>query len=108
MTRSLDFEELGEAYANAVQRIGELEGLVNNMQVALGEGSLDEKALEVARQIEDLFVQSHPGGRSQRLAKIQVLVRETVRVATTGQRRWDAWRPGGVGPEPREPEESCK
>jgi hypothetical protein len=38
----------------------------------------DSIALDTARKIEDLFAQHHPGGRGQRLAKIQVLVREAI------------------------------
>lgn len=34
----------------------------------------DSLALQAARDIEDIFAQSHVGGRTQRLAKIQVVI----------------------------------
>ena len=35
----------------------------------------DEIALDAAQQIEDLFAQHHAGGRSQRFASIQRIIR---------------------------------
>lgn len=52
----------------------------------------DELALDAARQIEDLFTQHHAGGRTQRLAEIQRVVRWAIYEAVVGDRPTD--RPG--------------
>lgn len=84
------------ALADALNRI-------EAMKVALTEDGLDRISLRVALAVEDQFAQHHPGGRTQRLAKIQVLIRSAVQGATQGQVAWDAWHPGSCGPVPREP-----
>jgi hypothetical protein len=38
----------------------------------------DSIALRTAHAIEDLFAQHHEGGRTQRLAKMQVLIRDAM------------------------------
>lgn len=44
---------------------------------------INQRALEAAHQIEDLFCQSFPGGRGQRVAAIQVAIAKKM------QAMWD-------------------
>lgn len=57
------------------------------------EEGINALALRVALLIEDEYAKGHQGGRSQRLAKMQVIAREAIREALTGERKWDAWTP---------------
>ncbi len=57
------------------------------------EEGLNALALRVALLIEDEYAKGHQGGRPQRLAKMQVIAREAIREALTGERKWDAWTP---------------
>jgi hypothetical protein len=88
---------------NLQHQISDLTRRVENMSVALTQGGLDEVSLRVALAVEDQFAVGHPGGRLQRLAKIQLLIRHAVLLATRGQDRWDAWTPGSCGPAPTKP-----
>ena len=74
------------------QQISDLEKKVRLMQVGREDGSLDSCSLSVAELIEDQFAKHHPGGRGQRLAKCQVIVREAFREMLVGERKFDAWR----------------
>lgn len=42
------------------------------------EGGFNSEALDVAHQIEDIFAHHHKGGRAQRLARIQVIIRDAM------------------------------
>jgi hypothetical protein len=95
--------DFGEERANCRQRIESLEARVEKLLVPLSEGGLNTLSLSVARLVDDEFAKHHEGGRTQRLAKIQVIVREAIREATTGERAWDAWSPGSPAPAPSEP-----
>jgi len=86
-------EDFSEERANLHQRIGELEIRVQKMTIRLTEDGLDMLSLRAAEIIEDQFAQHHVGGRTQRLAKVQMIVREALREIATGERAWDAWRP---------------
>lgn len=83
----------GEAIGNYIQRIGELEQKVKVMTVSRTEGGMDTASLHVARLVEDEYAKHHDGGRTQRLAKTQVIIREAMREMLTGERAWNAWRP---------------
>lgn len=96
-------DDFGEERANLRQRIGELETQVEKMTVRLSDDDLNTLSLRCAHVIEDQFVQSH-ASRAQRLAKVQLIVREILRELATGKTRWDAWQPGSFGPAPSEPE----
>lgn len=93
-------EDFGEERANLHKRIGALETQVEKMTVRLSDGGLNVLSLRVAHLVEDQFAQHHPGGRTQRLAKIQVIIREALREIATGEKQWDAWQPGSFGPAP--------
>lgn len=93
-------EDFGEERANLHQRIDALERQVENMTVRLSDGGLNALSLRVAHLVEDQFAQHHPGGRTQRLAKIQIIIREALREIATGEKRWDAWQPGRLGSAP--------
>lgn len=43
--------------------------------------ALDAAALQAAKQIEGVFGEVHLGGPTQRLAKVQVIVRDAMKVA---------------------------
>lgn len=92
---SMEAEYASEAWQQLRQRIGELEQQVKNMQVVLDEESLNVVSLKTAEAIEDLFIE-HRGGRTQRLAHLQIMIRETIRMATTGQHAWNAWNPSSL------------
>lgn len=74
---------------NLRHEVSDLRRRVENMAVALTDNGLNDISLRVALAVEDQFAMSHPGGRTQRLAKIQLLVRHAVVLATRGQDRWD-------------------
>lgn len=93
----------GEERSNLHQRINAAERRVENMQVRLSDSGLDTLSLRCAELVEDQFAQHHRGGRTQRLAKVQLIIREALREIATGERAWDAWYPGSVGHEPRAP-----
>lgn len=80
----------GEERANLHQRIGALEIENKQMRRHRSDDGLDAISLQVAQQIEDIFAAGHVGGRSQRLARVQIAVRETVRVALQGSEYWRA------------------
>lgn len=82
----------GEHLSNLYQRINALEGQVSKMTLPRSEGGLNELSLRVATLIEDVLIQSHES-RSQRLAKMQIIVREAIREALIGERKWNAWTP---------------
>lgn len=86
---SFDKSDMDDDYANMQQRINELESLLDRMQLSRLEGGLNTIALEVAQQVEDLFAQHHEGGRGQRLARVQVTIREAMRANLTGKVKWD-------------------
>ena len=74
------------------QKIGALEKQVSLMQVHRDDGELNACSLSVAQLIEDQFAMHHVGGRAQRLAKCQIIVREAFREMLIGERDWRAWR----------------
>lgn len=96
-------DDFGEERANYRQMIAALRNRIESMAVALTEKGLDDVSLKVALAIEDQFAQGHSGGRTMRLAKIQIMIRNAVCMATQGQVAWDAWHPGSCGPEPKHP-----
>ncbi len=89
-----------ETVSNYIQRIGELERQVRIMTVAQTDVGMNTAALKVAHLVEDEYAKHHDGGRSQRLAKTQVIIREAMREMLTGERAWDAWSPTSLGPPP--------
>lgn len=78
----------GEERANLHQRIGQLKAQIERMELSRHEAGLDDIALNVAHQVEDLFAQHHNGGRTQRLARIQLIVREAMRANLKGETDW--------------------
>ena len=95
--------DFGEERANYRQIIATQQNRIERLAVALTETGLNEISLRVALAVEDQFAKDHPGGRSQRLAKIQVMIREAVRAATQGETYWNAWSPNSCGPAPMKP-----
>lgn len=81
-------DDQDEYTSDLMQQISSLKGRISKMASYRSDGSLNSHSLEVAQKIEDLFAQHHAGGRIQRLAKIQILVREAIREALTGERDW--------------------
>lgn len=81
-------EDFGEERANLHQRIGALETENKNMRLLRTEAGMDEAALDAAREIEDLFVRSQ-GGRSQRLANIQLVIRRVLQIMLEGKPEWN-------------------
>lgn len=79
----------GEERANLHQRIAELENQAARMTKAHTDGGLNSIALDVAILIEDLFAQHHDGGRTQRLARMQIIIREAMRANLTGRVSWE-------------------
>lgn len=68
------------------QRIAELERQVAEM--TRHRDDIDGVALEAAQRIDDLFAQGHEGGVTQRTARVQIVVRETIRMALSGETLW--------------------
>ena len=85
-------DEEGEERANLYQRINALESLVSKMTKHRTNGGLNQLSLSAAYLVEDQFAGGHDS-RSQRLAKVQIIIREAIRETLTGERKWDAWRP---------------
>lgn len=83
-----DKDRIDEERANLHQRIGELEGLVARMEVAHTEDGLNAISLKCAEHVEDLFAQHHRGGRTQRLARMQLIIREAMRTNLSGKTDW--------------------
>jgi hypothetical protein len=98
MTEQMD----GEERANLHQRIGALEIENEQMRRHRSDDGLNAISLQVARKIEDIFAEGHAGGRSQRLARVQIAVRETVRVALQGSEYWRASSDARNAHEPEE------
>jgi hypothetical protein len=86
-------EDFGEERANFQQIIATQQRRIERLVTPLTENGLNEVSLRVAHAIEDVFAQGC-SGRTQRLAMIQIIIRETVREATQGEKKWDAWQPG--------------
>lgn len=82
-------DELVEYNANMIQRIAELETRVRNMTVLRTDAGINTCALEIAREIENIFAQGSPGGVSKRLLRVQVLIRDNMRLMLEGERHWD-------------------
>lgn len=78
----------GEERANLYQKIGTLKIQNEAMRLPRTDAGLDAVSLQAARHIEDIFAEGHRGGRSQRLAKVQIVIRETVRTALVGGAHW--------------------
>lgn len=81
---------VGEERQQLHQRIDALERENATMKMMRTDGGLNRAALDAALRIEDLFCQDHIGGRTQRLARVQILVRETMRMMLTGSEIWSA------------------
>ena len=96
-------DDFGEERANLQQIIAGLQSRLESIAIVLSRSGLDEVSLRVALAVEDQFAQGHTGGRVQRLAKIQLLIRNAVERATQGQVQWDAWSPNSCGPAPTKP-----
>lgn len=75
------------------QEVASLRVRLDTMEKHRTEDGLNALALRVALLIEDEYAKSHRGGRTQRLAKSQVIAREAIREALIGERKWDAWWP---------------
>lgn len=86
------------------QRLNDAERRIEKMTVPLTETGLNDLSLSVAKLIEDEFVKPHVGGRAQRLAKVQIIVREALREAVSGERAWDSWHPRSCCAPPSKPE----
>lgn len=82
-----------EDVSNYIQRIGELERKVTVMTVSRTDTGMNAAALRVAQLVEDEYAKHHDGGRSQRLAKTQIIIREAMREMLIGEPAWNAWRP---------------
>lgn len=80
--------------ADLHQRIGQLETENAAMRRPRTDEGLNAVSLQSAQKIEDLFAEGHIGGRTQRLAKVQVVVRETIRTALHGAAHWNAFSGG--------------
>ena len=96
-------DDWGEERANYRQIIATQQNRIERMVVALTDTGLDDISLRVALAVEDQFAQNHPGGRIQRLAKIQVIIRSAVQRATQGDAAWNAWSPDSCGLAPDKP-----
>ena len=81
-------EIFAEECANLRQRIGELEKKVERIELPHTEAGLNKISLDVATKIEDLFSQHNEGGRTQRLARIQLQIREAMRANLHGEPDW--------------------
>lgn len=82
-------DDFNETISNLHQRIGALETLNENMTLAREEDGMNRLALQAARQIEDLFAQGG-SGRDTRLRAVQIMVRESIRIALKGETNWNA------------------
>lgn len=82
------------------QNVNSLKRQCDSMQEKRGENGLNQLSLIVAGLVEDQFAMSHAGGRAQRQAKIQVIIREAMRDMLTGERQCNAWYPGSCLPPP--------
>lgn len=56
------------------------------MDGPLSAPAVDAIALEAAKRIEDIFVMSHEGGRTQRLAHVQTVIITAITTANTAAR----------------------
>lgn len=88
-----DNERLNETLLNLRMEASSLRTRLDTMEKHRTEEGLNALALRVALLIEDEYAKSHRGGRTQRLAKSQVIAREAIREALIGERKWDAWWP---------------
>lgn len=95
-------ELLNEKFAYQ-REVNDLRRRIEKMAVALTAHGLDAISLRVAHLVEDQFAQHHSGGRTQRLAKIQMIIRAAIQDATLGERPWDTWEPGSCSPAPEKP-----
>ena len=80
-------DDFAEERANLYQRIGHLETLNARMTLARDEAGMNALALQVARQIEDMFVHFQ-GGRDARLESAKSVVREAIRIVLAGEQHW--------------------
>lgn len=87
---STDQDDWDEQRAYFHQQVGDLQARVDRMTRAFTDEGLNSIALDVALAVEDLFAQHHDGGRTQRLAKMQVIVREAMRANLSGRTDWRA------------------
>lgn len=99
-----DNERLNETLLNLRMETARLRTRLNTMEKHRTEEGLNALALRVALLIEDEYAKSHRGGRTQRLAKMQVITREAIREALLGERKWDAWWPKSNTNTPMVPE----
>lgn len=76
---------------------------IERLVTPLTRSGLNDVSLRVALAVEDLFAQDHRGGRTQRLAKVQILIRSAIEMATQGEADWNAWHPNSCGPAPEKP-----
>ena len=98
--------DFDEERANLYQLIAAADARIEQMLIWRDESELNNLSLRVAHLIEDEYAKHHDGGRSQRIAKTQLIVREAVRECLIGSRQWDAWQPGKFVAPPRYPEGS--
>ena len=95
-------DEEAENVANLRQTLAYQANRIEHMAVALTRSGLDNISLKVALAVEDEFAKGQQG-RTQRLAKVQVLIRSAVEYATRGEVAWNTWSPGSCGPAPQKP-----
>lgn len=81
-------DNFGEERQQLHQRIAMAEIRAERMERAHTDGGLNQIALDVALSIEDLFAQHHAGGRTQRLARMQIVIREAMRANLKGETHW--------------------
>lgn len=89
---TLDFEA-EEERSGYQQRIAALETRIEKMTIGRTDAGLNVLSLQAATQIEDQFAMHHPGGRNQRLAKCQLIIREAMREIIQGEKDWRSWTP---------------
>lgn len=86
-------DDSAERFSNLAQRLGDALRLVETMKVTRSPGGMDSASLDAARAIEDMFAQHFPGGRTQRLARIQVTIRDCLERMLSGEVAWRAQEP---------------
>jgi phage shock protein A len=86
-------DDWSETYANLQQHINTAESRVAQMEMRRDPAKMDELALKVAEEIEDIFANGGWGGRLPRLRHVHTLVLGAIQKALKGEQDYDlGWR----------------
>lgn len=80
-------DQARESNSNLQQAVANARNESTRMKLAYSEEGLEQIALVTARRIEDLFVHC-PGGRDNRLMRVQGILREVMRANMQGSTYW--------------------